>query len=154
MRFKFGKGNDLYELKKMKNTSGREGDGLICEVHKNGKLYFTYADYGDGGMADVDPRNVREEFDKVVEGITYEFYGTTGNHNTETIVSEMEMVTRLAKKCKTQTLIQKKADLDNVLCLKAPYSEGVKKAIFTKYKPEDITILNELYSSDVFVFKK
>lgn len=57
-----------FQMKNIKKTLGREGEGCIASLYLNGKIIGIYEDYGDGGMEDVNyvSKDAEKEMMKVI----------------------------------------------------------------------------------------
>ncbi len=57
-----------YSVKNIRKTTGREGDGLLCSLYRDGRRVAIYADYGDGagGTLDFSSREESEQYYRTV----------------------------------------------------------------------------------------
>ena len=66
-----------FELKNVKQFTGREGYGCTATMYLNGKKIGTYADYGDGGCEDV--RYISNEAERNMMKLIIDYAKTVSN---------------------------------------------------------------------------
>nr|WP_317428556.1 hypothetical protein [uncultured Blautia sp.] len=148
-------------LKAIKKTVGREGDGFLANVYLNNKKIGTVADYGDGGGYEICIEQEKKLFEEIVQKY-YEKYPELDNF---ALKSTKEYLERKAKGTLPMRDFSKRDDfpLDEVFyepffsklyclhCLERDFKKGLQKGysalviVSYVYIPGEPLALDEAY---------
>ena len=146
--------DEKYSLTNYRKTEGREGEGFIANLTKNGKRVDEVADYGDGGATRVYLRG--NEMDELTEfakkfydniGVTSFCDGIAVNFVND-LADYIDSV-KSAKRRKKTTIVQVVRECEYLNTLRisyavwnSPYDERLKRHLEKTYKEQPYRVLS------------